>query len=46
VSGQQKIGLRSESSANGEAKPDTEKSPEEVVAEQNNIPEMKAETRT
>jgi hypothetical protein len=30
--------------SHGKAKPDTEKSPEEVVAEQNRIPEVKAET--
>jgi hypothetical protein len=32
--------------ANGEAKPDTEKSPEEVTAKQNKVLEMKMETKT
>jgi hypothetical protein len=31
--------------ANGEAKPDVEKSPEEVATEQDRVPEAKAETR-
>jgi hypothetical protein len=43
-SSQGRTGPRSKSSANGKAKPDTEKCPEEVVAEQNRIPEVKAET--
>jgi hypothetical protein len=42
---QGRTGPRSKSSANGEAKLDTEKSPEEVVAEQNRVLEAKAETR-
>jgi hypothetical protein len=33
------------SSANGEAKPDVEKSPEVVAAEQDRVREVKAETR-
>jgi hypothetical protein len=45
-SSQGRIGLRSKSSANGEAEPDVEKSPEEVAAEQDKILEAKAETRT
>jgi hypothetical protein len=32
--------------ANGEAKPDVEKSPEEVAAEQDKVLEVKAETKT
>jgi hypothetical protein len=44
-SSQGRTGLRSKSSANGEVKPDTEKSPEEVAADQNRVPEVKAETR-
>jgi hypothetical protein len=32
--------------ANDEAKPNTEKSPEEVAAEQDKVPEAKEETRT
>jgi hypothetical protein len=44
-SSQEKTGPRSKSSANGEAKPDTEKSLEEVAAEQNRVLEAKAETR-
>jgi hypothetical protein len=43
---QGKTGPRSKSSANGEAKPDMEKSSEEVVAVQNRVLEAKAETRT
>jgi hypothetical protein len=42
---QEKIGPGSESSANGEAKPDAEKSLEEVAAEQNKVPKAKAESR-
>jgi hypothetical protein len=38
--------LRSESSANGEAKPDAEKSLEEVAAEHDRVPEVNTETRT
>jgi hypothetical protein len=40
-----RTGLRSESSVVDKAKPDTEKSPEEVAAEQNRVLEVKAETR-
>jgi hypothetical protein len=42
---QGKIGLRSETSANDEAKPDGEKSLEEVVVEQDRVPEVKVETK-
>jgi hypothetical protein len=42
---QGRTGPRSESLANGEVKPDMEKSSEEVAAEQNRVPEAKAETR-
>jgi hypothetical protein len=45
-SSQGRIGPRSESSANGKAKPDVEKILEEVAAEQNKVPDAKAETRT
>jgi hypothetical protein len=38
--------LRSESSANSEAKPDVEKGTEEVAAEQDRVPGVKAKTRT
>jgi hypothetical protein len=41
-----RIGPRSKSSANGEAKPNAEKSLEEVVAEQDRVLEVKTETRT
>jgi hypothetical protein len=44
-SNQGRIGLGRESSANGEAKLDAEKSPEEVVAEQDKVLKAKAETR-
>jgi hypothetical protein len=37
--------LRSKSSADGKAKPDVEKSPEEVTAEQNKVLEAKTETK-
>jgi hypothetical protein len=40
------IVLRSESSTNAKAKPNTEKSPEEVTVEQNRVLEVKAEIRT
>jgi hypothetical protein len=43
---QEKTGSGSESSTNVEAKPDAERSPEEVAAEQSRVPEAKAETRT
>jgi hypothetical protein len=42
---QGRIGPRSESSADGKAKFDTKKSPEEVAAEQNKVLEVKAETK-
>jgi hypothetical protein len=45
-SSQGRIGLRRESSANGEVRADTEKSIEEVAAEKNMDLEVKAETRT
>jgi hypothetical protein len=45
-SSQGRIGPRSESSTDGEAKPDAEKSSEEVAVEQDRVPEAKAETRT
>jgi hypothetical protein len=45
-SSQEKIESRSKSSANGEAKLDTEKGKEEVIAEQNRVLEAKVETRT
>jgi hypothetical protein len=45
-SSQGRIGLRSKSSANGEVKPDMEKSLEEVATEQNWVSEAKAEIRT
>jgi hypothetical protein len=38
--------LRSKSSAISEEKPDAEKSPEEVVVEQDRVLEVKVETRT
>jgi hypothetical protein len=41
-----RTGPRSKSSAIGEAKPDAEKSPEEVVVEQDRVLEAKVETRT
>jgi hypothetical protein len=37
---------RSKSSTNGEAKPNMEKSPDEVVVEQNRVLKVKAEIRT
>jgi hypothetical protein len=40
----EKTGSGSEPSANGEAKPDAERSPEEVAIEQSRVPEAKAET--
>jgi hypothetical protein len=43
---QEKIGPESESSANGEVKPDAETNPEEVAAQQTRVPEVKTETRT
>jgi hypothetical protein len=43
---QEKTGLRSETSTDDEAKPDVEKSPEEVTTEQDRVPEVKAETKT
>jgi hypothetical protein len=45
-SNQGKTGPRSKISANDEAKPYAEKSPEEVIAEQDRVPEVKAETKT
>jgi hypothetical protein len=42
-SSQERTGPRRESSANGKAKPDTEKSPEEVVVEQNRISKLKVD---
>jgi hypothetical protein len=45
-SSQEKAGLRSESSTNSEAKPDTEKSPKVVVAEHNRVLKAKVETMT
>jgi hypothetical protein len=45
-SSQGRIGLGSESLANGEAKPDAEKSPKEVAAEEDRVPEAKVETKT
>jgi hypothetical protein len=44
-SSQGKTGPRSKILANDEAKPYAEKSPEEVVAEQDRVPEVKAETK-
>jgi hypothetical protein len=41
---QEKIGSRSQTSANDETKPNVEKSPEEVAAEQNKVSEVKTET--
>jgi hypothetical protein len=41
-----RIGPRCESLADGKAKLNVEKSPEEVVAKQNRVPEVKAEIRT
>jgi hypothetical protein len=43
---QGRTGPRSKSLANGEAKLDAEKSPEEVAAEQDKVLEVKAETKT
>jgi hypothetical protein len=43
---QEKIGSGSESSANGEVKPDTEKNPEEAAAEQGRVLEAKTKIRT
>jgi hypothetical protein len=40
------MGSRSESSANDEAKPDTEESPKEVAVEHNKVSEVKAKIRT
>jgi hypothetical protein len=45
-SSQEKTGLRSETSVNDKAKPDAERSPKEVVEEQNKVPEAKAKTET
>jgi hypothetical protein len=45
-SSQGRTGPRSKSSANGQAKPNTEKSPEEVAAEQNKVFKVNVETRT
>jgi hypothetical protein len=45
-SSQGRMGPRSKSSADGKAMPDMEKSLEEVVAEQNRVSEVKAETKT
>jgi hypothetical protein len=42
----ERIGPRREYSANGEAKPDTKKSPEEVAVVQDRVPEAKIETKT
>jgi hypothetical protein len=42
---QERTGPKRESSTNGEAKPDTEKSPEEVAVEQDKVWEVKAETK-
>jgi hypothetical protein len=44
VSSQGRAGARSESLAHGEEKPDAEKSLEEVAAEQDRAPEVRAET--
>jgi hypothetical protein len=44
-SGQGRTGPRSETSAKDEAKPDAEKSPEEVVAEQDRVSEVKVEMK-
>jgi hypothetical protein len=45
--GQGQRGLGSEASANDDkAKPDVEKGPEEVLAEQSKVPREKAETKT
>jgi hypothetical protein len=41
-----RTGPRSKSSADGEVELDAEKSPEEVAAEQDGVPEGKAETMT
>jgi hypothetical protein len=38
--------LKSEISADGEAKPDAEKNPEEATAEQSKVPGVKTKTRT
>jgi hypothetical protein len=43
---QGRTGPRSETSANDEAKLDAEKGLEEVAAEQNNVPEVKTDTKT
>jgi hypothetical protein len=43
---QAKTGPESESSANGETKPDAEKSPEDVAAEQRWVLETKIEIKT
>jgi hypothetical protein len=43
---QGRTGPRSESLANGKAKPNAEKSPEEVATEQNKVPKVKTKTRT
>jgi hypothetical protein len=45
-SSQGKIGLRSESSANGKAKPSVEKGSEEVAAEQDGTTEVKTKANT
>jgi hypothetical protein len=45
-SSQGRIGPRSESSADGKAKPNMKKSPKEVAVEQNRVLEAKAEIRT
>jgi hypothetical protein len=45
-SSQGRTGVRSESSVDGKAKPDAEKNPEEVAAEQNRVPKVKAEIMT
>jgi hypothetical protein len=42
---QEKTGLRSKPSANGEVRPDAEKNPEEAATEQSRVPGAKKETR-
>jgi hypothetical protein len=44
-SSQGRIGPRSETLVNDEAKPDTEKSPEEVAAEQDRVLEVKTKAK-
>jgi hypothetical protein len=45
-SSQGRTGPRNDTSANDEVKPDAEKSPKEVAAEQDRVPEAKTETKT